>query len=312
MTGILGSDKQMNSIVYNQIRIFQSIAREGSISAAARKLGITPPSVSKALKLLEQQTGHPLFIRTTRRIELTDTGQQLLQQTLMAVESIERAVENIREINQAPSGLVRITISRFAYLLILKPHMAEFCQCYPEIQLEISVYDGTISLIDERFDLGIRFGDVLEGGVVARQLVKPFREGLYASADYLAKHGTPKYPADLHRHRLIGYRFITNNRILPLILEDKNEQLTVDMPFQLMSNDIEVMADGIRQGLGIGRLFEPIYKLQPDKENFIPVMASYWKKYPPVYLYYLKSIGKTKRIKAFVDFIIQKVDGVNE
>jgi molybdate transport repressor ModE-like protein len=184
----------MNNVIYNQIRIFQSIAREGSISAAARKLEITPPSVSKALKLLEQHIGHPLFVRTTRRIELTDAGKQLLEQTLAAVDSLESAVEGIRERNQEPSGLVRITLSRFAYLLILKPAMAAFCRRYPGIQLEISVYDGTVNIIDERFDLGIRFGDILEGSVVARQLMKPFREGLYASAAYLDASGTPAAP----------------------------------------------------------------------------------------------------------------------
>ncbi|WP_434640354.1 LysR family transcriptional regulator [Klebsiella sp. I138] len=294
----------MNNVIYNQIRIFQSIAREGSISAAARKLEITPPSVSKALKLLEQHIGHPLFVRTTRRIELTDAGQQLLAQTTPAVDSLEKALESIRDQNQEPSGLIRITLSRFAYLLILKPTMAEFCQRYPGIQLEISVYDGTVNIVDARFDLGIRFGDILEGGVVARQLMKPFREGLYASERYLNAFGTPDTPADLHQHRLIGYRFITNNRILPLILNDNGEQLTVDMPGQLISNDIDVMADGIRHGLGIGRLFEPIYRLQPDKAQFIPVMEAYWKTYPPVYLYYPKSAGKIRRVKALIDFLL--------
>lgn len=296
----------MNNVIYNQIRIFQSIAREGNISAAARKLGITPPSVSKALKLLEMHIGHPLFVRTTRRIELTDTGQQLLQQTSAAVESLERSVESIKDLNREPSGLVRITMSRFAYQLILKPLMAEFCQCYPGIQLEISVFDGTLNIIDEKFDLGIRFGDILEGGVVARQLMKPFREGLYASSAYLEKFGIPEHPTDLHKHQLIGYRFITNNRILPLILEDNGEPLTVEMASQLISNDIDVMADGIRNGLGIGRLFEPVHQQQPDNESLIPVMMPYWKTYPPVYLYYLRSAGKIKRVKTLIDFLIDK------
>ncbi|SQI44717.1 D-malate degradation protein R [Serratia plymuthica] len=183
----------MNNVIYNQIRIFQSIAREGNISAAARKLEITPPSVSKALKLLEQHIGHPLFVRTTRRIELTEAGQQLLEQTVAAVDSLEKSLENIRDQNQEPSGLVRITLSRFAYLLILKPAMAAFCRQYPGIKLEVSVYDGTVNIIDDRFDLGIRFGDILEGGVVARQLMKPFREGLYASSAYLEAFGTTHY-----------------------------------------------------------------------------------------------------------------------
>lgn len=99
----------MNNALYNQIRIFQSIAREGTISAAARKLEITPPSVSNALKLLEEHIGHPLFVRTTRRIELTETGQQLLEQTAAAVEVLETSLESLRDQNQEPSGAVRIT-----------------------------------------------------------------------------------------------------------------------------------------------------------------------------------------------------------
>ncbi len=101
----------MNNALYNQIRIFQSIAREGNISAAARKLEITPPSVSNALRLLEEHIGHPLFVRTTRRIELTETGQQLLEQTAAAVETLEKSLEIIRDQNQEPSGAVRITLA---------------------------------------------------------------------------------------------------------------------------------------------------------------------------------------------------------
>jgi DNA-binding transcriptional LysR family regulator len=78
------------------------------------------------------------------------------------------------------------------------------------------------------------------------------------------------------------------------------------MPGQLISNDIDVMADGIRNGLGIGRLFEPVYQLQPDKADFIPVMENYWKTYPAVYLYYAKNAGKTKRVKALIDFLLKE------
>ena len=145
-----------------------------------------------------------------------------------------------------------------------------------------------------------------QGGVVARQLMAPFRECLYASSAYLEAFGIPVSPADLSRHRLIGYRFITNNRILPLILEENGGQLTLDMQGQLISNDIDVMADGIRSGLGIGRLFEPVYQLQADKDRFIPVMEPYWKTYPPVFLYYPKSAGKTKRVQSLIEFLILK------
>ena len=187
--------------------------------------------------------------------------------------------------------------------------MAEFCRLHPQVQLELSVYDGTIHILEEGFDLGIRFGNSLEEGVVARQLLAPFREGLYVSQTYVDRYGVPQQPEDLHRHVLIGYRFITANRILPLILQQDGEDLTVEMPFQLMSNDIEVMADGIRDGLGIGRIFEPIRALQPDREVFLPVLEPWWKTYPGVYLYHLQHAQKQRRVQVLIDFLLAKLRG---
>lgn len=297
----------MNNALYNQIRIFQAIAQEGGITAASRKLEITPPSVSKALKLLEQQVGLPLFLRSTRRVELTDAGRALLERTTDAVQSLQWAVESVRSSNMAPAGLVRVTMSRFAYQLIFRPLMAEFCRQHPQVQLELSIYDGTIHILDEGFDLGIRFGNTLEDGVVARRLLAPFREGLYVSQAYVDRHGVPQRPRDLHRHVLIGYRFITANRVLPLILQEDGQDLTVEMPFQLMSNDIEVMADGIRDGLGIGRIFEPIRALQPDRDSFLPVLERWWKTYPGVYLYHLQHAQKQRRVQALIDFLVARL-----
>ena len=97
---------------------------------------------------------------------------------------------------------MRVTLSRFAYQLIFRPFIAEFGARYPHIQLELSLCDGTINILDAGDDLGIRFGDTLEEGMVARRLLPPFAEGLYAAPEYLARHGTPQTPDDLVRHRL--------------------------------------------------------------------------------------------------------------
>ena len=104
----------MNNALYNQIRIFQSIAREGNISAAARKLEITPPSVSNALRLLEEHIGHPLFVRTTRRIELTETGQQLLEQTAAAVETLEKSLEIIRDLRGSENNPLALCLPAYS------------------------------------------------------------------------------------------------------------------------------------------------------------------------------------------------------
>lgn len=296
----------MDKSYFGQLHVFQTIAKEGNISSAARKLGIAVPSVSQSLKTLEQKVGVPLFQRTTRQIQLTEAGAMLLKNTLTSMQTLQQAIEEVQQFGSSPSGMVRITLSRYAYQLILKPIFAEFCQIYPQIQLEISVYDGITNLVDEGFDLGIRFGNTVEEGMVARLLLEPFREGLYASASYIEQNGYPTSPADLTKHKLIGYRFVTANRLYPLTLLENGHELQVEMPIQLTANDIDTMNDAIRYGIGIGRIFEPILNIQPDKHLFIPILEPYWKTHPAVYLYYLKHSQKARRVQVLIDFIINK------
>ncbi len=273
----------MNSTTYHQLQIFHAIAQEGSINAAARKLGITSPSVSQALKLLEQSMDMPLFWRSTRWVQLTEAGARLLTQTEPLMRELDSRLEQFLGEEHAPSGLVRITLSRFAYRLILQDHLAEFHRRYPHICLDISVYDDTVDLVQAGYDLGIRFGDKIDENMVARQLLPSFQERLYVSKGYLKTYGEPQRE-NLHQHRLIGYRFITTGQSLPLILEKDGQSESIEMPTPIICNDIDTIADGVRAGLGIGRLFTPIHQQLPDKNDFIPVLTDYWRNYPPVYI----------------------------
>ncbi|MFZ7159560.1 LysR family transcriptional regulator [Avibacterium gallinarum] len=296
----------MDSSTYQQLRIFHAIARAGSISEAARTLGMTTPSASQALKLLEQKMDMPLFWRSTRRVVLTDAGQRLLSQTGSLMAQLEHSFDALISEEHDPTGLVKITLSRFAYRLIIQPYLAEFNQRYPHICLDISVYDGTVDLVQAGYDLGIRFGDKIDENMVARQLLPFFQEGLYVSKNYLQQYGEPQRD-NLHQHRLIGYRFITTGQILPLILEQGGESVSVEMPTLIICNDIDTIADGVRAGLGIGRLFTPIHQQLPDKNDFIPVLQNYWRNYPPVYLYYPQASQKIKRVAAVIEFLMGKI-----
>lgn len=296
----------MDRSYYGQLHVFQTIALEGSISAAARKLGIAVPSASQSLKLLEQKIGVPLFQRTTRQIQLTEAGSMLLNSTLESMQVLNQALNEAQQFGASPSGVVRITLSRYSYQLILKPYFAEFCRLYPDVQLEMSIFDGTINIVEQGFDLGIRFGSIVEEGMVARQIFPSIREGLYASLSYIEKYGMPESPSDLIQHKLVGYRFITANRLYPLTLTESGHEINVEMPAQLVTNDIDVMNDAIRAGVGIGRIFEPIAKLQNDYDQFVPVLESHWISHPPVYLYYLQHSQKARRVKVLIDFLISK------
>ena len=296
----------MDNSFYGQLNVFQTIAQEGSISAAARKLEIAVPSASQALKLLEQKIGVPLFHRTTRNIQLTDAGRQLLERTEQSMATLHQAFEEVRNFGGQVSGTVRITMARVMYQLVLRPHLAEFHQRYPQIQLEISLNDGLSHLIEDGIDLGIRFGNRLDEGMVARKLLNGTQEVLYVSQHYAAQHGMPKTPKDLPAHKLIGYRFISSNRIEPLVIAQNGQETAVEMDTPLICNDPEILLDATRQGLGIGRAFTHNMQQQPDHADFVPVLQKYWRQYPPLYLYYLQHSQRTKKVQAVIEFLLEK------
>lgn len=296
----------MNSTEYGQLLIFQTIAREGSISACARALEISVPAVSKSLQQLEKRLGVLLFQRSTRKIQLTETGVQLLTQTSEAVETLAAAFEKAKNIAQTPIGTVRITVSQVAFSLIIQPVYAEFCQCYPHILLDISINNATVNLIDERFDLGIRFGNRVEDGMVACKLTGEIREGLFISPQYTQRHGTPKTVAELAHHQLIGYRFITANRFHPMMLMVDGQLQLIKMPLSLIINDSEMAIDAIRQGLGIGRIFEPQYERLQNKTDLLPILKSNWQTFQPLYLYYPPKSQNAKRVQVLIEFLHEK------
>lgn len=296
----------MNGSTFNQLNIFKTIVQEGSIRGAARKLKIAPPSVSQALKELETQLNLLLLNRTTRRIDLTDAGQQLYEQINGAITTLDEALESVQQINGRPVGKVSITLPRFVFQFFLKPIYGEFCQLYPEIELEISVSDQAVNIVNEGLDLGIRFGNRVEQGMVARQLTEPMKEALFASEEYVARHGLPEKPADLKQHKLIQYRFIASNKQAPLILRHEDEDITVKMPKALIVNDTDAMLDAAEKGLGIGRMVTPMVSDKLSSGQFKPILQEYWYPYSGLYLYFARNSQKAHRVRVLIDFLLEK------
>jgi DNA-binding transcriptional LysR family regulator len=293
----------MNGTTYQQLVIFQTIVQEGSIRAAARRLELAAPSVSQSLKALENSMRLPLLLRTTRRMELTEAGQMLFDSTLPAIATLNYAVESVRNLSEAPSGTVRLTLPRFVAQFFLMPVYAEFCERYPHIQLELSASDATVNIISQGFDAGIRFGDRIEEGMVARALTPPIKDALFASPEYLERHGTPQTPNDLRHHKLIQYRFIASNQLAPLELQDGENRIRVEMPTALVVNDTDLIMDAAQKNLGIGRFLLPMVRPLLKSGALLPVLAKHWPVTPGLYLYYPQNSQKARRIRVLIDFL---------
>ncbi|UPQ88837.1 LysR family transcriptional regulator [Vibrio sinaloensis] len=296
----------MKGTTYNQLQVFQAIVLEGSIRGAARKLEMAAPSVSQSLKLLEENIGLTLFNRTTRKIELTDAGRQLHERTQAAMESLTYAVESVQELTEEPSGHLRITVPKFVYNTYLKAIFADFCRQYPQIELELSISDATLDIVKEGIDLGIRFGNILEQGMVAKKLTEPMKEALFASPDYLQKFGTPQSLQDLSRHKLIQYRFITSNKYAQLNLTENGQQVRVEIPYALVVNDTDLMIDAAKEGLGIGRLVAPALNTEFKSGQLLPVLEDKWTTYPGLYLYFTQNSQRVKRVRVFIDYLTER------
>lgn len=295
----------MNGTIYNQLIMFHAIVREGSITKAAKQLQVATPSVSNALKALESELGLPLFTRTTRSIELTEAGKMLHLSTSTSMSELSLAVESISDLTGKPSGKVRISIPRFVYLYLVKPIYAEFCRQYPDIELEISVSDATIDILKEGIDLGIRFGEKVEQGMVARALTKPMKEALFASPDYIDKHGLPVKTEDLASHKAIQYRFVASHQLAPLHLRKGQDDIHVNMPSALIVNDTGLMIDAALKGLGIGRIVQPIVEDYFASGELVPILQDHWFQYAGLYLYFHKNSQRARRVRVLIDFLLQ-------
>jgi DNA-binding transcriptional LysR family regulator len=184
------------------MQLFVEAAAAGSLSAAGRKLGLSPAAASARLIKLEAALHARLFERTTRQLRVTDEGRLYLQHCRIALQAIEDAEAALQAGQNQVRGKLRISATSDFGRNLLYHWLDEFSALHPEVSYALSLSDSVSNLLQEDIDLAIRFGLPLDSSLVARRLA-PNRRVLCASPDYVARHGEPKTPADLANHRFI-------------------------------------------------------------------------------------------------------------
>jgi len=185
-----------------QMTVFTRIVAAGSLSAAARDMGMSPAIVSRSLAALETRLGVRLVNRTTRRLHLTDEGANYHEACARILGEIAEADAEVSARRAEPQGILRVALhASFAHKHIA-PLIPEFAARYPGIKLALSLSDRTVNVIEEGFDLAIQIAQLEDSSLAARKLA-PNRRVVCASPDYLRKHGTPHVPEDLTAHNCI-------------------------------------------------------------------------------------------------------------
>jgi DNA-binding transcriptional LysR family regulator len=233
--------------------LFATIAEQESLVRAAEYLGMPKATVSRRLSNLETALGQRLLIRTTRRLTLTEFGQEFLDHCRRVAEEVATAQDFVRSQDVQPHGRLRVSMPEDYARHNLSHALATFIETYPEIQLDLDLSSRLVDLIGERFDLAIRMG-ILENDstLVARKLDEQHL-GLYASPIYLSLHPAPKQPDDLQQHAAV--RMLSNHgQPLPWKLTRGKSVWEGVAPGRISLNSIGVIQQLLLDGAGIGAL----------------------------------------------------------
>lgn len=260
---------------------FVAIVEEGSLTAAARRLRRSLQSVSRSLAGLEESIGVPLLRRTTRRSRPTEAGDRYYSRIRPALLEIAEASAEARNQRAAPSGLLRISAPVLFGPAHVVPVVAAFVERYPDIEVELSLTDGFVDLIESGIDVAVRIGNLAGSELKARRLGE-LRRVVYGSPAYFDRHGRPSHPNELANHSCLSRRLDGAAEIWPFRIDGELRNVRVSGRFRTDHTAATYVA--AVSGLGIG--FTPLWQIRHfvERGDLEVVLADYEAQKVPIHV----------------------------
>jgi len=293
---------------FENMNAFVRVVEAGSISAAADRMDVAKSVVSRRLKELEEHLGVELFHRTTRQMNLTDSGHAFYQQSVRILADILEAEHATSQFHGALKGNLKVAVPLSFGLLHLGPAITAFLQTHPDIEFDLDFNDRQVDLLAEGFDLAIRIASLPDSSLIARRLA-PIQAVMCASPAYLERMGTPQAPEQLIEHRCLVYNLISN--IDNWNIYDATGQLTKTriIPYLKASNG-EFLRDAAIDGLGIVLLPAFIVYREIERGALVPILTGYRYTQLAAYAIYPQTRHLSQRVRAFVDFLVKRFEGM--
>lgn len=239
---------------FEALAMVAKVAEERSFAGAARVLGVSVPTVSRAVTRLEERLGGRLFNRTSRRLALTDLGRGVAERAARVLWEAEEAESSARELASRPRGTVRIAVPMSFGLRWVAPLMPEFLRLYPDISVDLHLSDASVDLIGEGFDAALRIAVLEESSLVARRLC-PMARHVVASPAYIARYGRPQHPGELAAHHLLGYAYHARGDAWRFT-GPAGEAVAVTPSGPLRVTNVDALVPTLLAGIGIAELPE--------------------------------------------------------
>jgi DNA-binding transcriptional LysR family regulator len=290
----------------DEIAQFVRVVERGSFAAAARESGLTPAGVSRAVSRLEDRLGVRLLQRTTRRLAVTPEGETLLARGREILGAIDAMEAEITATRGKPRGLVRLNAGTAYAKHCLLPLLPGFHARYPEIEIELGIDDRHVDVIAAQVDIAVRTGALADSTLVTRKLGEGARI-ICASRGYLRRHGRPRSPADLARHRCL--RMTAAGRLGEWWMRQDGGLVPFRVKGWITCDSVDVMFDMVRHGIGIARL--PSFLVRDDLKSgaLIQLLAEHHVAEPfPVTALMPPGRQHLPRVRVLVDYLAAHFD----
>ncbi|MFD2756723.1 LysR family transcriptional regulator [Comamonas terrae] len=282
----------------SEMAFFSLLARAGSLSAAAREEGISTAAASKRLSQLEARLGVQLVSRTTRRLHLTMEGETYLEQARRILADIEAMEQQLAGMRRQPQGLLRVNATLGFGRSHIAPLIAGFSREYPQVQVQLQLSVQPPPLVDDSFDICIRFGEPPDARVLATRLA-PNRRLLCAAPRYLAQHGAPQTPAQLRHHDCIDIRQGDDAYGIWRFAHGGRTE-SVRLRSRLSTNDGEIAVNWALAGLGIVMRAEWDIARYLQSGRLVQVLQDYSTQMADIYAVYPQRHQHTSRVQKFI------------
>lgn len=293
----------------NDVAVFERVVTEGSLTAAAARLGQPKSSVSRSLARLETDLGVRLLQRTTRKLHLTEAGQVFFERAKRVLGELRDAELAVTQLQENPRGNLRITMPVEFGMRFMGRVVAEFMQRYPEVTIETELSGRMVNLVEEGFDLAFRIGEFRDSSLIARKLGN-LTGRFYASPAYLGRFGTPRKPEDLAAHDIILFMQPRENTV-QLFRQDKTGELTpsckLTLRGRLTVNNISMAGDAAVAGIGIALMPGFLSADAVNSGQLMPVLPDHAVCHGGLYAMYPSREHMPTALRAFLDFVNERV-----
>ncbi len=287
------------------MQIFSRVAELASFTQAAESLGLPKASVSTAVQQLEALLGTRLLHRTTRKVQMTQDGQVFYERSKDVLADVEDMQTLFRSEHAGLRGRLRVDMPLLVAREVVLPHLPEFLQTHPELEIELSSTDRRVDLVREGFDCVLRVGSLSDSSLIARPIGE-YRLINVASPDYLARHGLPATLADLAAHRLVHYVPSLGARSSGFEYTDPDDASRVvhlPMAGAVTVNNSDSYQGACLAGLGIIQAPEAGLRPQLDAGRLIEILPDHCPAPMPVWLIYPNRRHLPSRVQAFMAWI---------